>query len=130
MFYGYGLFRNYNKYDMKLKVQWHINDEPSEEIECEKLNADIDEENQWHTIDLRELGCKPIKCDEGDKIHCKAKVLDDDQRRVIYGYSGYADRYSKIEGQEYDFDTEYSQHNDNSTSGDWGQIPFILYAPL
>jgi len=79
---------------------------------------------------LRELGCKPIKCDEGDKIHCKAKVLDDDQRRVIYGYSGYADRYSKIEGQEYDFDTEYSQHNDNSTSGDWGQIPFILYAPL
>jgi hypothetical protein len=79
-----------------------------------------DPEKKWFTIDIRELGIKPIKVNEGDKIHVLTRVGNDEQRRCFYGYSGSQSRYSEIPNQEYDFDTDYSDMNDNSTSNDWG----------
>ena len=111
---------NYNNKDVTYKVKWNIRDESSEEYEVFKADGEKDPEKKWHEINIKDLGCKPVKCEEGDKIHCLIKVTDDDVRRCFYGYSGYKDRYSTIPDQEYDFDCEYSSFNDNSTSGDWG----------
>jgi len=58
--------------------------------------------------------------DEGSKIDIMVKVANDDMRRCYYGTGGYRDAYSKLENQDYDFDTEYSRYNDNNTSADWG----------
>lgn len=91
------------------------------------MNDEKHEEKKWWTIDIRNLGEKPIKVSEGTHIHVKAKVDCDDNRRCFYGYNGYKDYYSKFEFQEYDFDTDYSCFNDNSSSDNWGQFPFILY---
>ena len=79
------------------------------------------------------MGTKPVKVSDGQNLHVCIKISSvapggNDCRRHNYGYSGYKDRYSVIEGQEYDFDMDYSSHNDNSTSSDWGQIPYILYS--
>ena len=129
IFHGFGVFANYNNKDLTYKVGWNINDADSDEYEIAKVDADKCVEKKWHEINLKELGVKPIKVAEGTKIHCKIRVTDDDHRRCFYGYSGYKDRYSVIPDQEYDFDMDYSSFNDNSTSADWGQIPFILYSP-
>jgi len=50
-------------------------------------------------------------------------------RRFHYIYSGYEYNYNNVEGQEYDFTTERSEWNGNSTDTDWGFLPFILYQP-
>ena len=65
---------------------------------------------------------------EGTHLHVKVRVNDDDHRRCLYGYDGYEDRLEAIPDQDFDFNTEYSNQNDNSTSADWGQIPYILYS--
>ena len=65
-------------------------------------------------MDIREFGEKGIKVSEGTLIHCKVKLREDNNteiKRYIYGYEGYKHNYSKLEGQDYDFDTEYSSHN-------------------
>jgi hypothetical protein len=72
------------------------------------IDAEKDSEKKWHTIDIREFGVKPIRVAEGERIHVKCKVANDDQRRCFYGYSGSQDKYSVIPNQEYDFDTDYS----------------------
>lgn len=120
MFHGFGVLANYNQKDVTYKVQWNIRDQDSEEYETFRADADKDPQKKWHEINIKEFGCKPIKCNEGDRIHCKIKVTNDDHRRCFYGYSGYKDRYSTLPDQEYDFDTDYSSFNDNSSSGDWG----------
>ena len=56
------------------------------------------------------------------------KIQNEDMRKTWYGRDGYKEKYSTFADQEYDFDTEYSSYNDNNTSADWGQIPFILYS--
>ena len=120
IFHGFGVFANYNGKDVTYKVQWNINDADSEEFEIMKSDGDKDPEKKWHDINIKDLGCKPVKVAEGTRIHCKIKVTDDDHRRCFYGYSGYKDRYSVLPDQEYDFDMDYSSFNDNSTSSDWG----------
>lgn len=95
-FYGFGVLSNYNSMDVTYKVQWNIREEDSEVYEIFKADSDKDQEKKWHEIRLKDLGCKPIKCFEGEKIHCKIKVTNDDSRRCFYGHSGYRDRYSNI----------------------------------
>lgn len=51
-------------------------------------DGDKDAEKKWFTIDIREVGVKPIKVNEGEVIHVKCKVGDDEMRRCFYGYSG------------------------------------------
>ena len=48
--------------------------------------------------------------------------MREDTNRVYYGHSGYERYYSKIEGQEWDFDmtNELHRYNENSTDGDSG----------
>jgi len=119
-FHGFGVFANYNNMDCTYIVKWYIDDDKSDEYEIEIANDTKDPEKKWMDINLKELGVKPIKVNEGQKLHCCIKVKSDDYRRCFYGYSGYKDRYSVLPDQDYDFDTEYSSYNDNSTSGDWG----------
>ena len=114
---------------MELKVKWAVDSVESEEHELTFYDDEKDPEKKWFEVNITKLGFKPIKVMEGQKIHCMAMTRKDDCRRCFYGYSGYKENYSKIEGQNYDFDTDYSSFNNNSTSGDWGQIPFILYSP-
>lgn len=104
-------------------------DYESPEYEVEFPVDQGDPEKKWLTFDMRTVGETPIKVPEGQHIHVKVKAKTNDySRHSHYGYSGYRDTYSKIEDQEYDFDTDYSCFNDNSTSDNWGQFPFILYA--
>ena len=56
------------------------------------------------------------------------KAGDEDSRRTTYGHGGYEDRIATIPCQEFDFKTASSRWNDNSSSYDWGQIPFITYS--
>jgi len=107
-FFGFGVMANYNSKNMKLKIQWNIHDQDSEIYEIECLDCDKDSVNKWFEIKISEFGVKPIRVNATDRIHCKVRVCDDDSRRTLYGYSGYKDNYKKIEGQEYDFDTDYS----------------------
>lgn len=98
-FRGFGIFKNYFGVKMELIVKWIINDEASEEYELELLHEERDEENHWHTFDIASVGMKPIKCNEGDRIDCCLKVkVSNDMKKCIYGYQGYKDKYSKIEG--------------------------------
>jgi hypothetical protein len=60
------------------------------------MDADKDPAKKWWTIDIRELGEKPLKVPEGTHIHIKCKVTNDETRRCLYGYNGYKDNYSKI----------------------------------
>jgi len=87
-FFGWGLFANYNGKDIKVKIQWKIDEEQSEEFEMEFADGSKDAEKKWHTIDIRDVGVKPIKVNEGQVIHVKTKVDDDEMRRCFYGYSG------------------------------------------
>ena len=55
-------------------------------------------------------------------------ATDSESTKTLYGHGGYESNYSTMTGQEFDFNTTYSDYNRNSTDSDWGQIPFILYA--
>lgn len=129
-FFGFGMFGSYDKKDVKIKVQWVIGEEKSEEYQILNLDSEKDPEKKWFTIDIRQFGEKPVKVSEGTMIHCKIRCESDDyeQRRCFYGYDGAKTQYSVIEGQDFDFETATSSHNQNSTSEGWGQIPFILYS--
>lgn len=94
----------------------------------ELMDADKDPDKKWWTIDIRDVGEKPLKVPEGTHIHVKCKVTSDETRRCHYGYNGYKENYNKIENQDYDFDMDYSCFNDNSSSDNWGQFPYILYS--
>lgn len=128
VFHGFGLFANYNGHNLDLKVAWAIGEEKSDEFTLTKRDDEKDSEKKWHTITLNELGVKPIKVLEGTQIHVMAKVTNDNCRRVFYGYEGYHNKLESIPDQDFDFETEYSSFNDNSTNQDWGQFPFILYS--
>jgi hypothetical protein len=124
VFFGWGLFANYNGKDISYKVAWRIGKDgvKSDEHEVSFLDSEKDPEKKWNTVDLRKLGVKPIRVSEGEHIHVMAKIVEgtDDARRCFYGYGGYRERICNIPNQEYDFDTDYSSENDNSTSADWG----------
>ena len=64
-FHGYGIYSNYEKMDMKLKIKWYIDDEKSEEYDIELPDAEKDPENYWHEVYLKDFGCKPISVSEG-----------------------------------------------------------------
>jgi hypothetical protein len=89
VFLGWGIFANYNSKDVTCMVQWQIGEESkSEEYEVELIDSEKDEEKKWFTVDIRDLGQKPIKVSEGTQITVKVKVTNDDNRRCFYGYCG------------------------------------------
>lgn len=54
---------------MKYKIKWAIgkdgNDSQSEEYVIEKTNDDVEEGKEWYTVDIQDLGEKPIDVSEG-----------------------------------------------------------------
>ena len=114
---------NYSKKDMTYIVKWFTNEEESEEYTIAVTDAgDKDPEKQWYEIVLKDLGVKPIACSEGVKIEILVKCDSSEReiRRSTYGYDGGQSDYSVLEGQDYDFDTANSDHNDNNTRNNWG----------
>ena len=100
----------------------------SEEFDVELPHENREVDKWWYLIDIRDLGEKPMAVEEGQIINVLMKATKDDEtRQSAYGHGGYRDTYSNIEDQEYDFDTDYSSFNGNSTDPDWGQFPFLLY---
>ena len=107
MFRGFGVLAHYNQKDCSYKFKYKIDEELSEELTITCQDGNEDPEKKWHIIDLtEEFGIKPIRVDEGSKIDIMVKVANDDMRRCYYGTGGYRDAYSKMENQDYDFDTE------------------------
>ena len=91
IFYGFGVFANYNGEDVDLKFKWKIGDdgEHSEEFKQVYADSDKDPDRKWFTIDIRDFGVKPIKVGEGERLHVMAAVNNDNCRRCFYGYCGY-----------------------------------------
>ena len=76
LFKGFGLFSNFDRKNTKVKIQWVIGNSFSETYEVELLSQESDEQNNWHTIDIRNLGVEAIKVEEGVEIHVKAMPSD------------------------------------------------------
>ena len=54
IFYGFGLFSNYNGKDLKLRVGYALNEEGIQaEVDADYADADKDSEKKWHEIDFR-----------------------------------------------------------------------------
>ena len=123
-FFGFGLLGNFYSKDMTLTVQWAIDDFQSEEYIKEFMDSEKDPEKKWFLVDIRQFGEKPVKVSKGSLIHCKVKSMNDDDSGAInstfYGYNGEKEYYSALDGQEYDFDTVDSSHNNNFTSCEFG----------
>ena len=123
-FFGFGLTTNFYSKDMILKVQWAIDDFQSKEYIKEFKDSEKDPEKKWFLVDIRQFGEKPVKVSKGSLIHCKVKSMQDDDSGEInstfYGYNGFKEYYSVLEGQEYDFDTVDSSHNNNFTCCEYG----------
>lgn len=105
--FGFGVFAEKNGRDMPLDVQWHIDDEISEQYHFTMMDADKDPVNKWHSIDIREkFDHPPIRVSEGQRIAIKIRPTDDDRRRTWIGTHGGHNYYSTKEGQDYDFDVK------------------------
>lgn len=89
-FFGFGVLGNYFSKDIKIKVQWAIDDFQSEEYIQENKDSEKDPEKKWFLVDIRQFGEKPVKVSEGSLIHCKVKSMSDDYeiRGCFYGYNG------------------------------------------
>ena len=121
---------SFNKNDVTYIVAWEIEGERSEEHEILKPYDEIDPEKKYQTISLKELGIEPIKVEADSKITTLIKVKSNnhEQMRCLYGYDGEKCFYSKLEGQDYDFNIEYSELAITYSYYNWGQHPFILYS--
>lgn len=128
--FGCGVFGEYQGKDMPIAFQWYIGEEKSEEYKFSVPGAELDEQNKWTPIDIREY-CShpPIHVSEGTKITIQFKVTSNDiEYCTRYGNDGNRIYYSVKEGQEYDFDISSSRENIGS-SDEIGQFPFIMYCP-
>lgn len=121
-FFGFGIYPNYHKKDMDLKIKWAIGpsgaDYMSEVHDLKVVQDEVDQEMNWFTVDIRDYGEKPIKVSEGTHIHVLEQQTKDDYelRRVNYGCNGDKRYYSELPDQEYEFDIEYSTLNRNNTN--------------
>ena len=84
-------------------------DYKSEKHVITKTNEDLVDNSNYYLVDIRELGEAPLAVSEGQDIHLMVQTCDEGElRRFFYGYDGDKETYSKIEDQEYDFDTDDS----------------------
>ena len=96
IFHGFGINAHYNGTDVTYRFKWKIDDELSDEQTLECKDGEKEPVKKWHVVDIKELGFKPIKVMEGQKIDIMIKVANDNMRRCFYGTGGYRDRYSVI----------------------------------
>eukprot|EP00347_Sterkiella_histriomuscorum_P020840 403336264 len=124
-FLGFGLFNQYEKHPFKLKFKFIAEGYESPEIEVD-IQQDMLQEDKLFKIDLQELGIGGVSVKADTLLHLMAKVQMPQSMRFNYGYDGYSP--DTIPGNNPDFTTERSEHNQNSTGQDFGQFPYILYA--
>ena len=68
------------------------------------IHSEKDPENNWHEVDIRNLGVIPIFVAAGTRINCLAYPVTDDMRRTYYGDYGRASDRSSIPDQDDIFD--------------------------
>jgi len=103
-------------------------EELSEMVEFSATKDDKDPEfDNLHSFNIQEKGFRPVFVPEGSHIDIAVKCPG--ANNFSYIYSAYPDVYKNIEGQEYDFTTQYCEFNRNCTSQDWGFLPGVLYFP-
>ena len=83
-------------------------------------------EEEIIVVDFQKLDIPIMSVNEGAMLHIMAKVQMSGPFRFNYGTNG--SQPENIEGQDQDFSIEHSSFNQNSTSTDFGQFPFILYS--
>lgn len=98
------------------------------EVTRQKDQLDPEHPDMIHFIDLQDYGMKAEFMAAGSCV--EIKILNPGENQFCYIHAGYREYYENIEGQEYDWDTEYSEWNRNCTSQDWGFYRGILYCPL
>lgn len=111
-------------------MRWRVGEErgvaePTEWVEFSASPDSIQTEFRLHLFDFQDLGIAPIDVAEGQIFEIEAK--NPTYNQFCYIYSGYEGNYSTIPTQEYDFNTIYSNLNQNSTDSDWGFFPGLLY---
>lgn len=121
---GFAVLNQYEKAAWTLTFKWVIGEDSSDEHSVE-LSTDMCEENIFY-LEFSKLGIPPIKLNAETGIHLCAKSRCVSSNRFNYGTQG--SDFANIADQEPDFLMEYSPHNQNSTSTDFGQFPYILYA--
>ena len=125
IFIGFGMMANFSGKDMTFLFKWKIDGEESEVLTKEFKDAEKDPEKKWFTIDMQDLGKKPIKVSKDVKIEIYCRVEKEEMAPCFDGMEGLQHQYSTIAGQEYDFDTQGL--NSGNTDQEYGQFPFILY---
>ena len=90
--HGFGVCGNQENKDMQLLFKWYIDEDESGEYEYDVSAADQDSEKKWHSVYLKELGTKPIRLTEGQKLHLCMRSRTVDDVRCYYGAEGYPER--------------------------------------
>ena len=111
---GFGWLNQYEKqpftFTFKIKVDETDTPEFTIDITQDMLEEIKPEDLCKNTflIDLEKVGGQYLEVQEGQEIHLMGKTSREGQSdvRFYYGYDGY--NPDKIEGQDYDFDVNYS----------------------
>lgn len=122
---GFAILNHYEKHPFKLKFKYVIGTDESQEHEIDLSNDMVEEDNIFY-IDFQKIGISPVRVQADTPLHLCAKSTCSNPNRFNYGYEGY--NYQTLPNQDFDFTIEYSSFNQNSTSTDFGQFPYILYA--
>ena len=116
---------------MNLKFRWEIDGQLSEWYDRTVLDEEMDQEENWAKINItKDFGVNPILLQPGQGVQILVQALpgtSGSQYPVWVGDEGRPHHIQKIEGQEVDFTTKDSKHNNNNTYQQHGQFPFILY---
>lgn len=126
-FFGFGLFASYRGHNQTFHIRWKIDDEYSDKYEMSFQHSERDPENNWHEVDIRNLGVAPIFIPSGTKVNVLAYPFEDDMRRTYYGDYGRREHREQIPEQENLFDIVNSPERYDSSEG-YGQFPYILYS--
>ena len=76
-----------------------------------------------------EIGLPNCELQEGEHIDIM-QTLNDGPNHFNYISGGSEDNYRTIEGQDYDFKTEYSNHDGNGTDASCGQFAYLIYRAI
>lgn len=91
------------------------------------MTQDMVLEDKMFRIEFQKIGITPIQVKADSKIHIMAKCkMENGRKRFYYGYSGA--QFATIPDQDQVFKVESSSFDQNGSSYDFGQFPYILYA--
>jgi len=87
-FFGWGLFASYRGHDQTFNIRWKIDNDYSDKFEISFVHSERDPENNWHEVDIRNVGVQPIFVPAGSRLNLLAYPTTDDMRRTFYGDYG------------------------------------------